>query len=123
MIKTIDEYLDSLSSEISIKLRSTRFIDEVKEFCKKNESNLNELPSTSQLEQLKLISNPGNLIKYIIDQSEKSTNKKWRTKVLYRGKNCPFFEFLIDRIFTINEPEALKYFIEYFTDFLKMGRK
>jgi len=124
-MEPIDEYLGSLDSEILIGMKSIQYIDEVKKFFKENKSRLDELPSTSQFEELKLKNNLEDLIKYIIHQSERATNKKWRTMVFYNNRYCPFFEFFIERVYSItsNAPELVKYFIEYFTDFLKMNRK
>ncbi len=130
-MKTIKEYLDSLDLDASIKLHTTLYLDEINEFCNKNKNKLNELPSTGQLEYMKLINQPEDLIEYIIHQSEKSTNKKWRTKVKHKDREVMFYEFLIDRIFNIDDNKKdseklklmIKYFIEYLIDYIKMGRR
>jgi len=130
-MKTIKEYLDSLDLDASIKLHTTLYLDEINEFCNKNKNKLNELPSTGQLEYMKLINQPEDLIKYIIHQSEKSTNKKWRTKVKHKDREVMFYEFLIDRIFNIDDNKKdseklklmIKYFIEYLIDYIKMSRR
>lgn len=129
-MKTIKEYLDSLDLDASIKLHTTLYLDEINEFCNKNKNKLNELPSTGQLEYMKLINQPEDLIEYIIHQSEKSTNKKWRTKVKHKDREVMFYEFLIDRIFNIDDNKKdseklklmIKYFIEYLIDYIKMSR-
>jgi len=135
-MKTIKEYLDSLDLDASIKLHTTLYLDEINEFCNKNKNKLNELPSTGQLEQMKLKKEPEELIGYIIKQSEKSTNKKWRTSVRYLDQNqkdIMFYEFLIKKIFDLSESEKdkdtekfklkVKYFIEYLVDYIKMNRR
>jgi len=130
-MKTIKEYLDSLDLDASIKLHTTLYLDEINEFCNKNKNKLNELPSTGQLEYMKLINQPEDLIEYIIHQSEKSTNKKWRTKVKHKDREVMFYEFLIDRIFNIDDNKKdseklklmIKYFIEYLIDYIKMSRR
>lgn len=129
-MKTIKEYLDSLDLDASIKLHTTLYLDEINEFCNKNKNKLNELPSTGQLEYMKLINQPEDLIEYIIHQSEKSTNKKWRTKVKHKDREVMFYEFLIDRIFNIDDNKKdseklklmIKYFVEYLIDYIKMSR-
>lgn len=129
-MKTIKEYLDSLDLDASIKLHTILYLDEINEFCNKNKNKLNELPSTGQLEYMKLINQPEDLIEYIKHQSEKSTNKKWRTKVKHKDREVMFYEFLIDRIFNIDDNKKdseklklmIKYFIEYLIDYIKMSR-
>ena len=129
-MKTIKEYLDSLDLDASIKLHTTLYLDEINEFCNKNKNKLSELPSTGQLEYMKLINQPEDLIEYIKHQSEKSTNKKWRTKVKHKDREVMFYEFLIDRIFNIDDNKKdseklklmIKYFIEYLIDYIKMSR-
>ena len=131
---TIKEYLDSLDLDASVKLHATSFIEEIDKFCNKNKNRLNELPSAGQLEQLK--NENKDLIEYIIKQSEKSTNRKWRTKVKDKDQNreveeVMFYEFLIKKIFGLGENEnnseklklMIKYFIEYLVDHIKMSRK
>lgn len=130
-MKTIKEYLDSLDLDASIKLHTTLYLNEINEFCNKNKNKLNELPSTGQLEYMKLINQPEDLIKYIIHQSEKSTNEKWRTKVKHKDREVMFYEFLIDRIFNIDDNKKdseklklmIKYFVEYLIDYIKMSRR
>ena len=97
---------------------------------------MSSLPSTGQLEQMKLKKEPEELIGYIIKQSEKSTNKKWRTSVKHvdqNQKDIMFYEFLIKKIFDLSESEKdkdtekfklkVKYFIEYLVDYIKMNRR
>jgi len=135
-MKTIKEYLDSLDLEGSLKLYTTSYFDEMEEFCNRNKNKLSNLPSTGQLEQMKLKKEPEELIGYIIKQSEKSTNKKWRTSVKYvdqNQKDIMFYEFLIKKIFDLSESEKdkdteksklkVKYFIEYLVDYIKMNRR
>lgn len=130
-MNTTEDYLDSLEKENDINIKSASYIEETGEFCKKNKDRLKELPSIGQLEQLKLKNEPKELIRYIIHQSEKTTNKSWRTEVFYRENNkdkkASFFEFLIERIFSISHKggniEECKRFVEYLLDFLKMSRR
>jgi len=135
-MKTIKEYLDSLDLEVSFKINTTSYLGEIEIFCSKNKNELSNLPSTGQLEQMKLKEEPEELIGYIIKQSEKSTNKKWRTSVKYvdqNQKDIMFYEFLIKKIFDLSESEKdkdteksklkVKYFIEYLVDYIKMNRR
>lgn len=135
-MKTIKEYLDSLDLEASFKTNKTSYLGKIEKFCNKNKNKLSNLPSTGQLEQMKLKKEPEELIGYILKQSEKSTNKKWRTSVKYvdqNQKDIMFYEFLIKKIFDLSESEKdkdtekfklkVKYFIEYLVDYIKMNRR
>jgi len=130
----IDTYLKSLELKNNIQESKILYLDEAEIFCKRNENILGNLPSNGQLEQMKLKDKWESLMEYIIDQSKKSTNKKWRTKINYEDRNREddmFYEFLIKRIFNLSEKEedpeklklTIKYFIEYLVNCIKMNRR
>ena len=147
MMNKIYKYLDSLELKNEIQSESISYLDEIELFCNRNRNILSNLPSTGQFEQMKSKRNPKDLLEYIKHQSEKSTNKSWKTKIKYENQNkkldIMFYEFLIYKIYEIykkcnktvvekiddNKKDSDKfklmvnYYIEYLSDHIKMSRR
>lgn len=143
----IDKYLDLLELKNEIRIDSIFYLDEIKLFCSRNRNILNNLPSTGQFERMKLKKDPEDLLEYVKHQSEKSTNKSWKTKVKYKNQNkeldIMFYEFLIYKIHEIYKKYnkiavakidnnmkdsgkyklVVNYYIEYLSDHIKMSRR
>lgn len=131
----IERYLDIKESENRNSGYSVDYLREIKQFCENgfNKSKLNQLPSTGQLEYLKLQPNFEKLFNYIIHQAEKRTNASWN--VIVRDQNSKerkFYEFLVARIYEIYKnsegnvearSNRVKCFLEYLSDMIKLRRE
>jgi hypothetical protein len=133
----MEKYLNSIESENEIQSGSVQYLDEIEYFCKINRRKINNLPSTGQLEYLKLQPNLEEIFSYIKHQAEKKTNNSWNVSISYKKHKdsnkiqMKFYEFLTARIYEIytkysfqeNPEKRVKYFLEYFSDNIKMRRK
>ena len=146
-MNNIEKYIKSLEFKNRIRGKSILYLNEIKSFCNRNINILDNLPSTGQFEQMKLIHEPEDLVEYIKHQSEKSTSKRWKTIVIYKKQeevlNIMFYKFLMIKIHEIyqkytqensekiNNHESgnkecklmVNYYIEYLLDNIKMCRK
>lgn len=130
---TFDDFIKNVEDGVTAKYKLQDFIQDIDRFCKsnveKNGAFPGELPSTSQLEDLrKDLDNIPALVIHITKQAEKRSHKSWRTSVYYkhenRNKSEPFYEYLINQIVKYKNKSDIdaKTFLKCFIDSIKLIR-